>query len=58
MYSTHPGALTAAINYYRCVIQYKRIPYPHGMVVTPPSLLIWGTKDFALSLDGAKASLK
>jgi pimeloyl-ACP methyl ester carboxylesterase len=45
-----PGALTAAINYYRALFQRGARGMFHGtgMRVQAPTLMIWGEQDFAL----------
>jgi pimeloyl-ACP methyl ester carboxylesterase len=45
-----PGALTAAINYYRALFQHGARGMFHGtgMRVQAPTLMIWGEQDFAL----------
>lgn len=45
-----PGALTAAINYYRALFQQGARGMFHGtgMRVQAPTLMIWGEQDFAL----------
>lgn len=47
-----PGALTAAINYYRALVRNQRSAgsgYLNAMV-TAPTLLIWGEQDIALDI--------
>ena len=45
-----PGALTAAINYYRALLQKgaRGMFRGSGMLVQAPTLIIWGERDFAL----------
>jgi pimeloyl-ACP methyl ester carboxylesterase len=45
-----PGALTAAINYYRALVQRGACGMFHGtgMRIQAPTLVIWGEQDFAL----------
>ncbi|MBK9714739.1 MAG: alpha/beta hydrolase [Kouleothrix sp.] len=47
---SQPGALTAAINYYRAVVQQgaRGMYRGTGMRVAAPTLLIWGERDPAL----------
>jgi pimeloyl-ACP methyl ester carboxylesterase len=40
-----PGALTAAINYYRAAIRYRRDARRTFRRVTAPTLLLWGERD-------------
>jgi pimeloyl-ACP methyl ester carboxylesterase len=46
-----PGALTAALNYYRAMGRYGAGDLFHGasMRVTVPTLLIWGEQDVAFA---------
>lgn len=48
-----PGAMTAALNYYRA---FMRRSSPKLPKITTPSLLIWGTRDQALGKQSALAS--
>lgn len=45
-----PGALTAALNYYRALLQQgaRGMFHGSGMRVQVPTLMIWGERDFAL----------
>ena len=45
-----PGAATAAVNYYRALVQKgtRGMFRGTGMRVTVPTLLIWGERDMAL----------
>ncbi|HEU5370717.1 MAG TPA: alpha/beta hydrolase, partial [Ktedonobacterales bacterium] len=44
-----PGALTAAINYYRAVVRWGwHLPIAP---ITAPTLLVWGEEDIALGND-------
>jgi pimeloyl-ACP methyl ester carboxylesterase len=45
-----PGALTAALNYYRALLRQgaRRMFSGSGMRVQAPTLMIWGERDFAL----------
>ena len=46
-----PGAATAAVNYYRAILQHgaRGMFRGTGMRVYAPTLLIWGMQDAALS---------
>lgn len=47
-----PGAMTAALNYYRQL--FRRLPgasYGKNLHVSVPTLLIWGEQDIALGID-------
>ena len=46
-----PGALTAAINYYRAAMRWPADLYSEPQFVAAPTLLIWGEKDRYLGLD-------
>ena len=53
-----PGALTAALNYYRAAIRYRKETARLYRPVRGPALVIWGEKDPSLSrhvLDGLPA---
>ena len=51
-----PGAMTAMLNWYRAMVQ--RIPaMPDNPRVSVPTLVIWGARDVALSLEMAQASV-
>ncbi|CAD5126140.1 DgyrCDS14309 [Dimorphilus gyrociliatus] len=54
---SQPGALTATINYYRATFRYI-IPKEYRRTIKVPSLVIWGTKDGALSTSMAELSCK
>lgn len=44
-----PGAVTAMLNYYRAAVrQSLRLVREESRVITRPTLLLWGMKDFAL----------
>jgi len=53
---SQPGAITAMINWYRAVIRYQP-PIPKDPRIRVPTLMMWGTKDFALSHRMARPSL-
>ena len=40
-----PGALTAALNYYRAALRYSRKTLHDNEPITAPTLLIWGEQD-------------
>jgi pimeloyl-ACP methyl ester carboxylesterase len=43
---SHPGSLTAMLNYYRAL---RKLPIPdQPRRITPPTLILWGEKDSAL----------
>jgi pimeloyl-ACP methyl ester carboxylesterase len=47
-----PGAMTAALNYYRQVFRGLPTSYTRGTYdVTVPTLLIWGEHDIALGIE-------
>jgi pimeloyl-ACP methyl ester carboxylesterase len=46
-----PGALTAAINYYRAAMRWPGDLYGEPQLVSAPTLLIWGEKDRYLGVD-------
>lgn len=46
-----PGALTAAINYYRAAMRWPGDLYGEPQAVSAPTLLIWGEQDRNLGLD-------
>jgi epoxide hydrolase 4 len=46
-----PGALTAAINYYRAAMRWPGDLYEEPQCVRAPTLLIWGEKDRYLGVD-------
>jgi len=46
-----PGALTAAIHYYRAALRWPSDLYGPPQTVSAPTLLIWGEKDRYLGLD-------
>jgi len=48
-----PGALTAAINYYRCIIRFAA-GTPNRGHIKMPTLLLWGTADGALTMETAE----
>ncbi|HVK11644.1 MAG TPA: alpha/beta fold hydrolase [Gemmataceae bacterium] len=53
-----PGALAAAINYYRAAFRYRRDEARHLRPVRGPALVIWGERDAYLNphvLDGLPA---
>jgi pimeloyl-ACP methyl ester carboxylesterase len=48
-----PGALTAALNYYRALVRTSGNPFNPGVpsaMVSAPTLLIWGVQDSALDI--------
>lgn len=47
---SQPGALTAAINYYRAAIRYRRDAQRAIRRITTPTLLLWGERDRYLGL--------
>ena len=53
---SQPGAMTAMINWYRAVIRYQP-PIPKDPRIRVPTLMMWGTKDFALSHRMARPSM-
>jgi len=53
---SQPGAITAMINWYRAVIRYQP-PIPKDPRIRVPTLMMWGTKDFALSHRMARPSM-
>src|SRR5262249_13143360 len=40
-----PGALTAALNYYRALLRYPTEMRRGNRIITTPTLLIWGEQD-------------
>ena len=38
---SQPGALTAAINYYRCVVKQKEEKRERSKMIDTPTLIIW-----------------
>lgn len=47
--ATKPGALTAMLNYYRCIFQSLfKIDRPQWRILDVPTLTIWGENDTAL----------
>jgi pimeloyl-ACP methyl ester carboxylesterase len=47
---SRPGALTAAINYYRAAMRYRRDAQRAIRRITAPTLLLWGERDRYLGL--------
>jgi epoxide hydrolase 4 len=47
---SRPGALTAAINYYRAALRYRREGQRSLRRITAPTLLLWGERDRYLGL--------
>ena len=45
-----PGALTAALNYYRAVLRFPGEVFGEIRTISVPTLLIWGEQDPALSV--------
>jgi pimeloyl-ACP methyl ester carboxylesterase len=52
---SHPGSLTAMLNYYRA-LRKRPIPDPPRRI-TPPTLILWGEKDSALEPHVARKAL-
>lgn len=50
---SQPGALTAALNYYRAV---PPAPPPQAEPITSPTLYVWSTDDVALGREAAEAT--
>lgn len=48
-----PGALTAALNYYRTIMRSQLLPGERNkqVVISAPTLLLWGEQDSALTLN-------
>ncbi len=46
-----PGAMTAALNYYRQLFRHPFRATESNMSITAPTLLIWGEQDIALGID-------
>ena len=44
-----PGAMTAALNYYRQL--FRRLPGSRRVIISAPTLLIWGEHDIALGIE-------
>ncbi len=44
-----PGAMTAALNYYRQL--FRRLPGSRRVIISAPTLLIWGEHDVALGIE-------
>ena len=44
-----PGAMTAALNYYRQL--FRRLPGSSRVIISAPTLLIWGEHDIALGIE-------
>ena len=53
---SHPGAMTAMINWYRAIVRH-RPKMPQGSRVKVPTLMIWGMNDVALSHRMARPSI-
>jgi len=51
---SQPGALTPPLNYYRAGMQRWSMPTVKRQLTKPLTLLLWGTDDQYLSIDGAK----
>jgi len=49
-----PGALTAALNYYRAIAQSTEAQGDLGILVNTPTLFIWGNKDAAVAPRGVE----
>lgn len=52
---SHPGAMTAMINWYRALRYEMR--FPKEMRIKVPTLMMWGMKDFALTHRMARPSM-
>jgi pimeloyl-ACP methyl ester carboxylesterase len=50
------GALTGMLNWYRALARF-RPRYPRGLKVKPPTMMIWGMNDSALSHRMARPSI-
>ena len=53
---SQPGAMTAMINWYRAALRYQ-LPIPADARIRVRTLMMWGTKDFALSRRMARPSM-
>jgi epoxide hydrolase 4 len=53
---SHPGAMTAMLNWYRAMFRYGAPPPKHSRVSTP-TLILWGAKDKFIGREGATLSL-
>lgn len=53
---SHPGSLTAMLNYYRA-LRKRGLPSEPGRIRVP-TLILWGDKDVALETQVAEAALK
>jgi pimeloyl-ACP methyl ester carboxylesterase len=51
-----PGALSAALNWYRAIPRELVHPSIAGRAITVPALLVWGERDPALSRSAAEAT--
>lgn len=50
--ATHPGALTAMLNWYRAAFRHRdRMTVQNSGVVDVPVLIVWGEEDAALGLE-------
>lgn len=54
---SQPGAITAMLNWYRALLRY-RPRMPKDPRVSVPTLMLWGTKDTALSYRMAQPSIE
>jgi len=55
---SQPNAITAMINWYRAAFWYPpRFPEGNDMRVKIPTLMLWGTKDVALTRRMARPSI-
>ncbi len=54
---SRPGAMTAMLNWYRAALRFPSKPLANAYI-RPPTLVIWGQRDVALSSGLASASLK
>ncbi len=48
---TKPGAMSAALNYYRQLIRHPAFSPGASGLITAPTLLIWGEQDIALGIE-------
>ena len=53
---SQPGAMTAALNWYRAAVRHQPI-VPKDPRIKVPTLMMWGMKDFALSHRMARPSM-
>lgn len=55
---SRPGAFTAMLNWYRALFRGRNLDPVESDVVTPPTMLIWGTQDPYLHADMAPRSIE